>query len=346
PTGGGKQVSCPICLEKLSWDDLPLYRYDLDLDRYVELTIPEDASEEHQAREMRTAAVRCPNPGAQVHFLPAAYGQFGPPAVYGFIGATRSGKTHVLASMVAAIERGDLSRYGLAARPIDLNRHQRFLRESVRPLSSGGRQLAATSEGVVSFVDGFLISGAGPERPVALFDVAGEELGDVDNAKHFLDLADGLIFVVDPTQIGRDSLGDRTFSTVLNLLRASGRLSKVSAAIVLNKADLVRFEEPIAYWLRHDDDRLDAAASLRESADVYAYLHQKGAAAWTRPYQECPRVTLHVASATGSSSSEKATTGLHSFERGVQSRRVLRPLVSLMAMTGIIIDDEARKVGI
>jgi hypothetical protein len=262
--------------------------------------------------------------------------------LFGFVGAAKSGKTHLLAAMVGAIERGGLDDYGVSARPVDLGRHQTFLNESVRPLLRTSSVLAATREGVVSFVDAFLVGESErTPRPVALFDVAGDELTAVDDAKRFLDVADGLIFVVDPDQLHGDGLGDITFSTVLSLLQASGRLPHVSAAVVLNKADLIRFDDPVAFWLRRQLTTLNAQEMLNESADVYAYLHRRGAQAWARPYQECKKATLHVVSATGGPRSEESS----SYPRGVAPRRVLNPLVALLAMTGVLTSRDARKVG-
>lgn len=334
----GEEVSCPVCLGRLRWGDLEYFRYDIGLDENVPLTLSPDANAEQRARELRNAIVRCPNPGGTTedHYLPAGYGSYGPPAVFGFVGASQSGKTHLLVSMIAAIEQGGLVPYGLGHHPIDLGRHQRVLRELVRPLMNDGHRIASTRQGVVQFLDGFVIRGAGRPRPMALFDVAGSELTDVDNAKRFLDLADGLVFVVDPDQFAQERLGDVTFGTVLDLLRDSGRLPRVSAAVVLAKADLLKFEDPVALWLRHTAETVDAADFLEESADVYAYLHQQGARAWARPFDECPKATLHVASALGSDS----------LERGVRPQRVLRPLVALMAMSGLITVGEAATVGV
>ncbi|GAA2432453.1 hypothetical protein GCM10010191_53100 [Actinomadura vinacea] len=336
------QVSCPICLGRLAWHDLGHYRYDLDHDDYVELDPASWTSPEQRAMAMRNAYVQCPDPGGAVgeHYLPADYGRHGPPAVFGLIGASNSGKSHLLAAMVGAIEQGGLGVHGVRTHPIELPRHQRYMRDVVRPLLARGRRIPPTRENIVQFVDGFVLSGdgvaGGATRPMALFDVAGSELAEVENAKRFLELADGLIFVVDPDLWERNNPDDVTFSTVINLLRNSGRLDRVSATVVLNKADLLKFDDPIAFWLRDDVETLTAEAALRESEEVYAYLHQRGARAWTRPYDDCTRATLHVASALGSDS----------FERGVQPRRVLRPLVALMAMTGLLSAPGAENVGV
>jgi hypothetical protein len=248
--------------------------------------------------------------------------------------------------MVGEIQRGGLRDYGIDSRPIDHMLHKRFLDGWVRPLMSEGKALAGTQEGVVAFFDAFLMSqGNGSARPVALFDVAGGELTKVDDTKQFLEIADGLFFVVDPAQVDADGLGDDAFNTVLDLMQTTGRLpDQVSAAIVLNKADMVRFEDPIALWLRSDSKVLDAAEFVRESADIYAFLDKRGATAWARPYHECAKATLHAASPTGGAAQRIGETGV--FPRGVTPRRVLRPLVAMLAMTGVLTGTEAGKVGV
>jgi hypothetical protein len=340
PSAGGAKVTCPICLGELDWGGLELCSYDLNLGQYVPLFVSEQLNERQLSRLMRTAWVQCPNPGRTTtgtHHLPAAYGEYGRPIVLGLVGRSSSGKTHLLSAMIGAIEQGDLAAYGLSAQPIDLDRHRTYVRTNVRRLLESGEWLPRTDEGVVQFVDAFVISDGTSQRPMALFDVAGGDLMEVDDAKRFLDIADGLLFVVDPQRLsGAGGLGDPTFSTVLDLLRSSKQLSKVSAAIVLGKADLLRFEDPISYWLRQDGDLLDPVEALEESKDVYAYLCQRGARAWVRPYHECLRATLHVASATGTST----------VERGVRPLRVLKPLVALMAMTGLIPASAAETMGI
>ncbi|TDD93937.1 GTPase domain-containing protein [Actinomadura rubrisoli] len=344
-------VLCPICLQRITWDDPPLYRYDAARDDYVEQPVPPDAGPEQLARLRLAARVRCPNQRGEPHHLPASYGGSGRPLVFGLVGARGSGKTHLLTAMINAVDRGDLYRhYGLACWPLEVLLHQEYLRDNVGPLIGGACVLPPTPPGRVMFADGFMVAQEhGPPRPVALFDVAGDDLTRVADATAFLDVVDGLIFVVDPLRLDGPARRDSTFGAVLDLLRASGRLPEVSAAVVVNKADLLRFEDPVALWLRRDTATLDPEESLRESADVYAYLHSRGAHAWTRPYGECTRATLHVASATGSSATQETDAGDAGdarFAQGVHPRRVLRPLVSLLAMNGALASSEAARIGI
>ena len=345
----GSRIVCPVCLSRLDWAELPLWRWDGDQGRYLPLEIPERATAEQRARAERGASVRCPDPAGAMdgeHYLPVDYGRHGTPAVLAFIGTSKSGKSHLLTAMIGAIERGGLEDYGIRSRAIDHALHKTFLDERVRPLISDSKVLPPTKEGVVNFVDAFLIGEQnGAERTVALFDVAGGDLNSVHDAKRFLEVADGLIFVADPTQFDVGGLGDETFNTVLGLLESSGRLPQaVSAAIVLNKADVVRFDDPVTRWLRHESTTVDAAELLRESADVFAFLHRRSAQAWTLPYSKCAKATLHAASATGGAGPSEGSGGV--YPRGVTPQRVLRPFVALLAMTGVLTSQQAQKVGI
>ncbi len=348
--GPASEVTCPICLYEFpDWEGLPRWRWD-SASGYTKIEMPADAGRRERAHLQHGAFVCCPDPRHAMqneHYLPADYGRFGAPVVLGFIGLTKSGKSHLLTAIVGEIERGGLHDYGISSRPIDHALHKRFLDEWVRPLINEGKVLSGTEEGVVAFADAFLIRPeSGLDRPVALFDVAGSELTKVDDTKRFLDLADGFIFVVDPAQLNADGLGDEAFNRVLDVVKSTeDRLpDQVSAAIVLNKADVLRFEDPVALWLRSDSKTLDAQELLRESADVYAFLNEKGGAAWTRPYRECTRATLHVASPTGGADQREGDGRV--YPRGVTPRRVLRPLVAMLAMTGVLTGAEAERVGI
>ena len=342
-------VRCPICLHEIpDWDKLDYYKWDSRRQEYVANPAPPDLNDVQLARHLQSAYVRCPKSGGDAgtaHYLPVKYGQFGNPVMLGFVGLTKSGKTHLMAAMIGAIENGGLQEYGISSRPLDPASHLRFLQAQVEPLLNEGMQLSGTQENVRMFADAFLVrADGGPERPVVLFDVAGGDLAKEGESKEFLWIVDGLFFVIDPDFVSTQRVGDKTFANVLSVVHDSGRSRLVSAAIVMSKADKVRFDEPVARWLRSEGGELDAAEFLRESADVYAYLVAKDARALTRPYQECDRATLHFASPTGGPSEGEPEHLI--FPRGVTPRRVLRPLVAMLAMTGVLTAPEAMKVGI
>ena len=346
--GLGGAVTCPICLSEINWTGQELWTWDATKEpagAYVQLSIPAGASKADRARRQRNTYIRCTNPVPEmgVHYLPVDYGRYGKPTIIGFIGETHAGKSHLLATMVSAIDGGGLAAYGAHARPLDFALHESFVTEKVRPLLDDDLVIQATPKDVLSFVDAFVVGRDGqPDRVVAMFDVAGGDLEKARDSKHFLEIADGMVFVVDPDQLKEGGRGDPAFNTVLDLLRTAERLPQVSAAIVLGKADLLRFEPPVARWLRSDDRQVSADLCLRESAELYAYLQRRGADAWTRPYRECTRATLHVASATGAGADEDG----HRFPRGVTPCRVIVPLVALLAMTDVIASPQTRGMGI
>jgi hypothetical protein len=341
------EVLCPICLSRLERGDSTYWRWEGG--KYVELQIQPGATVAQRAYQMQGAMIRCPDPlkFQEEHYLPADYVNYARPVVIGFIGATTSGKTHLLSAMVGAIEGQELSDYEITSRALDERWHHQFLENNVRPLLEEGKVLPATEERIITFADALLMGPeGGPQRPVALFDVAGGELSreltSEQGAKRFLQIADGFVFVVDAVRLGQSRTGDDTFNTLLGLLRAVNRLPSVSAAVVLNKADLRRFDDPVTRWLRTDLVGLDPDLIKEESADVFAYLESFGSRAWAEPYRACHKGTLHVASATGCSAESGPGTP---YSRGVQPRRVLGPLVALLAMTGVLNDPRAQQVG-
>lgn len=343
-------LMCPICLAEIpDWDALGYWRYGNDGD-YEEIRIPSDVNPTQRARYLHGAYVRCPSSQAETmaaHYLPARYGSFGDPVLLGFVGLTESGKTHLLASMIGGM--GKLSDYRVDVQPLDPAMHQRFLENSVKPLITRNEALPGTPDDAsTEIADAFIIRhGNGPERVVALFDVSGGVLAqtNTDKTREFLWIADGLFFVIDPDDIKNSKAGDVTFSNVLNIVRARAKPEPVSAAIVLNKADKARFEEPVARWLRSGNGSADPTEFLRESADVYSYLEEHEAIVLAEPYQVCNKTTLHVASPTGGAK-EEGEEKSRKYPRGVTPLRVLRPLVAMLAMTGVLTGPQAEMIGI
>jgi hypothetical protein len=350
----GQVVVCPICLGDITdWDTQSPWQWESALGKYTEREIPAGLNELQRAPYLHGAYIRCTaqqkNTGQHnedPHFLPANYGRFGRPVVLGFVGLSMAGKTHLLSAMVAGIVGGELrKRYEVSHSPLDQARHQTFLDNSVNPLLRQDKVLPGTGEtDIVEFADAFLMNDqAGQPRPVAFFDIAGGDLASLrKRATDFLYMADGLFFVVDPERLDDRWVEDKTFSNVLDIVRERPRPDRVSAAIVLAKADKLRFEEPVARWLRPEPEPLNATQFLRESADIYAYLAARNALALTEPYDKCAKATLHVASATGGNGEENNTV----YPRGVRPQQVMRPLAAMLAMTGVLTGPEAEKVGI
>jgi hypothetical protein len=340
-------VMCPMCLTEIQdWDALGYWRYSSEGD-YEEIRVPPGVNPTQRARILHGAYVRCPAPQddtTAVHHLPERYGRFGEPVLLGFVGLTQSGKSHLLASMIGGI--GKLSDYRIDVRPLDPAMHHRFLENSVKPLITRNEVLPGTpDDATTAIADAFIVRhGNGLERVVALFDVSGGVLAQTDKTMEFLWIADGLFFVIDPEHIKASKAGDDTFSNVLNVVRDRAKPEPVSAAIVLNKADKVRFEEPVARWLRSGSGTMDPTEFLRESADVFSYLEENEAAVLTEPYQVCAKATFHVASPTGGAKEGEEKDS--KYPRGVTPLRVLRPLVAMLAMTGVLAGPQAEMIGI
>ena len=346
----GPAVMCPMCLGAISnWDTLEYWRWDATAEAYVKIDMPPDLNPTQRARFTFGAYVRCPadKGTTTAHYLPARYGSFGDPVLLGFVGLTYSGKTHLLATMIGEITR--LSDYGIEVSELDRAKHHDFVENSVHPLLTGHKVLPATTDdATTALADAFIVrQGTGPERVVALFDVSGSNLSrgvQGDSTVQFLWIADGLFFVINPDYITTSRVDDETFSNVLSIMGNRHDRGKASAAIVLNKADMVRFDDPVARWLRAGDGTIDPVEFLRESADVYGYLERNRALALARPYQACQKATLHVASPTGGAMESDDKAG--KYPRGVTPLRVLRPLVAMLAMTGVITGEQAEQIGV
>ena len=219
----GQAVMCPMCLHEIEdWNTLGYRRWDPGQESYVQLAVPPDVNPTQRARYLRGAHVRCPasqgHARTRAHYLPADYSRFGPPVVLGFVGLTKSGKSHLLASMVGAIGGRELESYGIFSSPLDHAWHRRFMDTCVSPLLKHDKVLPSTREGgVIDCADAFVMRHrGGPERVVALFDVAGADLARLDETKQFLWIANGLFFVIDPDRMSAQWAEDETFSTPLS----------------------------------------------------------------------------------------------------------------------------------
>jgi hypothetical protein len=97
------------------------------------------------------------------------------------------------------------------------------------------------------------------------------------------------------------------------------------------KSDLLAPRRPeVARWLNRDDNvRLNTVAE--ESEEVYEFLATNGAERFLPPVNRVSDVSLHYASAAG-----VAPRDGHFPAEGFGPRRVLRPLLSLFAMTGVL----------
>ncbi|MFJ9415243.1 hypothetical protein ACIRPT_13880 [Streptomyces sp. NPDC101227] len=352
PTGerGNGEVLCPYCLETIQLDLTSLYDTDAKM-QYQPLDVTGISNALRLQDVMRGAVQKCTaDPDFPEHFIPVPYLTHGRPLTVAMVGQSSTGKSHLLTQMIAEITDGGLEPYGLKWQSVNPEQHARFVRERVQPLRNGkvlDHTGALGLDGFARFVESLLITDArGQVRPVAFFDLGGEDLVRTDAALRFLLGVDALVFVVDPAlalplpqldharerwglEVNRD--GDLAFGTVLDRLPKNGPYLEVAAAMVLAKADLLRFQPPVDRWLNAaPPTALDPAVVRAESRDVYGLLRRHSGQAWLRPFDAIRRCTLHVASATGGQEDQGR------YPAGARPRRVLEPLVSLLAMQGLI----------
>ncbi|HEV2781150.1 MAG TPA: hypothetical protein VGX25_17330 [Actinophytocola sp.] len=355
---GPRFVRCPICAHEFHWpNDQMLSLFDDENESY-ELVDISNESESRQRDLERQGYRQCPNTSEDTteHYIPASYWRYRDPLVIGLVGASASGKTHLLTAMIREAYRVGLP-HGVTVAALDLRRHATFRRRFIEPFEKGDA-LSATDFGVVEAADILLLRGPGGERPVTFFDVAGEDLEKTsgrNRATRFLVGANAVIFVYAPEdqfETGKDTAAseNQSFDLAVERLRARpGGIDGLPAVIAVTKSDRLRYVPPADRWLRRGDTRVLDAASIRaESRDVFSYLHHIGAGASLRPFQAFPRCTLHFVSASGRDAvrvdpNDKKSKG--KFPRGIQPTRVLEPLVAILAMTGMVPSPEAQKVG-
>ncbi len=340
-------MHCPICDRRMDWDTTPPYRIG---DDGVPVPLERDPrASEATWRDLLGMAYRpCGDPQRPgTHLLPFDYADYTPVSI-GMIGHSAAGKTHLLAAMISRLCSNDaaIRALGLRVGPLDLRIHQRYMAESVTPLVTHRRRLRGTAANTpMAFCDALKVTNAaGRSFALTFFDIAGERLERPDDGEvRFYASADALMFIVDPEALPRPgragTLGDRSFEVALHRLASRprpdvpGALHPVAAAVIVAKADLIRFEDQLASdWLARGsgEEEVDLGTVERESEDVYAYLAHRGANSWLRPAQECFRSTLHFASATNCPAVDDRFPG------AFRQCRVLKPLLSVFAMTGIL----------
>jgi hypothetical protein len=226
--------------------------------------------------------------------------------------------------------------------------HQRYVSEHITPLITHRQELAGTPANArVEFCTALKVTnGEGTSFAVTFFDLAGERLARPnDDEVRFYASANALVFVVDPESLPKrgeaTAAADASFEVALRRLDARPRprylraFQPVAAAVVVAKADVIRFSDRlVGDWLARagGDEEVQLGTVEQESEDVYAYLTQRGATQWLRPAQECFRSTLHFASATNGPAVD------HRYPGAFRQCRVLKPLLSVFAMTGILDD--------
>lgn len=345
------RVRCPICLTMVDWEAAEAVTLDTD-GRPVPLVRRLDDDEVQWRHRQLNAYRTCPGGEGDGHVLPGSYGNFGEPLVIGVIGESEAGKTHLLAAMLGMLSDADrMNRAGLVIGPLDLQLHQRYMKEVVRPFLDQGHGLKGTPAQPPEFTDALWIrnSETGRSFAVAFFDVSGEWLADHEAEVPFLGAVSALVFVVDPSRIrgltaeAGGVTGDPAFGVVLDkIVRLRGlegaEFLPLPAAVVVGKSDLLRHHESLVdRWFRDTspDEELDLSTVEEESEDAYTFLSSRGGQGWLAPFVRCADSTLHFATATGHRAVEEGGTQ-RSPHGAFAPRRTLKPLLALFAMCGVI----------
>ncbi|MBQ0983593.1 hypothetical protein KBZ10_03410 [Streptomyces sp. F63] len=355
PPAVERPALCPYCLLPVAYDENRLFT--LDAKRvFRPLDLSRELRPMHRQDALRQAYQSCPHAPAEApHHLPVPFLTNGEPLTVALVGSSRAGKTHLLAAMLGEIEKGGLEPYGLKCLPLNPDTHREFIREWVQRLHRGKMLESTGQTSFAHFADGLLVTGGGVTRPVLFFDLAGEDLAQNGEVTSFLMGVGAFIFVLDPLRALRlpaldparaaagvqwRELGDEAFTTVLNRVPRTGPRIEAPAAVAVNKSDLVRFDPAVDRWLsRGTAADLDEEALLAESRDAYAFVAHHGSASWLKPFDDCVRCTLHFVAATG------AQVRGDVYPHGIRPRRVLTPLLSVFAMSGLLPGARWREVG-
>ncbi|MCS7477477.1 GTPase [Umezawaea endophytica] len=339
-------VTCPTCQDQFPWVEDQLLRWSPRDGRFLPVE-PVDTTNPIKLADQRASCyIRCPNPSQDTpqHYTPVVLGQSPAPVVIGLVGRPRAGKSHLLAAMVQGLVTGRANALGVTARPGDGVQHAAFHRGHIEPMLRG-ESLDGTGDGVVGYADFLLVRSPTGERPVIFFDTGGENFRAMAHnslRSRFLLNTNALMFVEDADQVmARTAGGNEWISDALARLGVVPHLRSIPSTVVLMKSDQLRYTHPVDRWLRLPDDRGPLVANdfLTESRDVYAVLDQYGANFARDLYDRFDRCTMHFVSATGVAAEDER------YPRGVHPMRVLRPLVALLAMTGVLTGPEAAQVG-
>ena len=98
------------------------------------------------------------------------------------VGDSATGKTHLLTQMIGEITDGGLEQYGITWQSVNPQDHREFMEEQVDVLRSGIMlEHTPQLETSATFEEALLLTGVdGRTRPLAFFDLSGEDLRRTD----------------------------------------------------------------------------------------------------------------------------------------------------------------------
>jgi hypothetical protein len=354
PLRQARTVTCPVCLDQYPWDDRAPLEYSAAEGKYLPAKRSAGMSAAKLADARRWWYIRCPNPSgdSSIHHLPVTYADYADPLVVALVGRPRSGKTHLAVAMIKELLGGtSAGDHGLRADPLDFYQHEQFKSTLLDPFERSER-LDATRPGRAIYTAILVLEYRGVKRSLVFYDVAGEDFkksGEHGQYTRFLINTGGVLFVEDVQHIvgsvaeAIDLKMDSSLTTAFpgnsneSVQEAVSRIpatrrSSLPAVVVLTKSDRLRYRYPVDRWIRARGDSLSPQQVLAETRDVYAFLHSVSpGSAMLKMYNEFDRCTMHFVSATGG-----AVDDDKKYPAGIRSQRVMVPLLSLLAMTGMV----------
>ncbi|MEU4823624.1 hypothetical protein AB0H37_17310 [Actinomadura sp. NPDC023710] len=343
PDGPDRTMVCPYCLSEFDWNSAPLVDRTVDGEEIALTREPGESDVRWRTRTMHAWRV-CEATGKD-HFVPASLGGM-TVLIVGMVGTSGSGKSHLLAAMTEELDQSALKiSHRLDVLPLDPRLQRELFARNRFDLLRDRKPLPVTRRALSpEFTCAYRITSGhtGEQYALLIFDVPGEifSQGHTRDDTPFMSIADGLIFVADGTELdvrhGRHT-GDPGFTAVLSHIDhvrggQGQEFLPLPAALVIAKSDTLRAFKEVDRWLDRRDD-LELGTVEAESEDAYALLRSRGAGSWLVPVQKCEDATLHFASATGVGvDMESGEYPEQSFRR----QRVLRPLLSLLAMKGVL----------
>ncbi|MET8655478.1 caspase, EACC1-associated type [Streptomyces griseus] len=356
PPPSGRGAECPFCLRYVDLGTSQLVQRDERGYESAPVVVDDATHPVLRHSIVQRSVLRCPHaePGGHEE-LPASYFFHDEPLSIALIGSPATGKTTLLAAMIAQIEDGLLRPMGLTCAPLPASKYKSFQDYFVRPYREGRQVPITPPAGQPSYTIGLLVTGGGRTRPVIFYDIDCGTLWSIPSQKtDFLVGSTAFVFVLDPIQAFRGAAleewraiygterplpGDPYFDLMIDALPRQSDHTEAHATVAVAKSDLLSSDPTVRRWLA-TRLALDSGEPGEESRDVYAYTRHHGDMDWLKPFHHFSRCTLHFVSATGGPPSPHGD-----FASRPTPQRVLAPLLSIFSAAGLLDMADSSRLG-
>lgn len=292
--------------------------------------------------------------------LPTAVGRDAS-LLIGIVGASQSGKTHYVTSLIEQLQELVGSRFRAGMIPLDDGTVRRFNRELKNPLFGAHTRLPVTVGAVPPLLYNLMFDGSlwGESKPrsvtLALYDTAGENMNDSEKVKElvtYLSVAAGIIFVVDPLQslslrqtlpqgtplpdVNEESSPSAIVGRIKDMLKVKHGRFVAPVAFTMSKSDVLKKNKIIPPHSTWNSNRMHEAffdeklhGSMQQ--DISEVLKRYDLHTYNTFTQFFANHAFFGVSATGCS--EDPTTGRY---KSVSPWRVEDPLIWLLARLKVL----------